>query len=787
MLRNKLYYRIKPLVPWSMRVALRRLFALRKRAMLRDTWPVMPGSEKPPANWPGWPDGKKFALVLTHDVESRAGVAKCRQLMELERSLGFRSSFSFIPQGDYNISRLLRNELTRNGFEIGVHDLHHDGRLYHNRQDFVEKAERINKYLKDWGAVGFRSAFMLHNLDWLHDLDLQYDASTFDTDPFEPQPDGVGTIFPFWVPRPSGSNGNRNGNGNSHLVPRKSDVGGSTFDARRSSFDSSGYVELPYTLPQDSTLFLLFGERTPDIWFQKLDWIAKHGGMALLDVHPDYMCFDGDPVSSRTFPAEFYADLLEYAQKRYGDSFWHPLPRELAEFTARLRPPVPTKPRRICMVAYSAYLADARVTRYAEALAGRGDHVDVLALQRSADSPKREVVRNVNLVRIQRRFGKEEKSKVSFLLPLVKFLSASSVWIAREHSRDRYDLFHIHNVPDFLVFAAAYPKLTGAKVILDIHDIVPEFYGSKFGSGANSIPVTLLKWMERFSASLADHVIIANHLWLEKYRSRTGANGKCSVFINNVDSHVFRPRPRIRDDGKVIIMFPGGLQWHQGLDIAIRAFQKVSAELPNAEFHIYGDGNMKPKLMNLAQELGLNGKVQFFNPLPVRQIARIMANADLGVVPKRADSFGNEAYSTKIMEFMSLEVPVVVSNTKIDRYYFDDSMVRFFESGNDDAMAKAMLEVLRDQGLRSKMIARASAYAAKNSWESRKADYLDLVDALLSDHGEMHKSSDPGSCHNQVLGLEVHPESLNHPLTQSPQQLTQPAEKETVELTDAFD
>src|SRR3954470_10608243 len=165
MFRNRLYYRIKPLVPWSVRVAIRRLFALRKRSRVQAAWPIMPGSEKPPANWPGWPDGKKFALVLTHDVESWPGVAKCHELMELEQQLGFRSCFSFIPQGDYTISRTLRKDLISGGFEVGVHDLHHDGKLFHNRQDFSVKAGRINEYLKDWGAVGFRSAFMLRNLD----------------------------------------------------------------------------------------------------------------------------------------------------------------------------------------------------------------------------------------------------------------------------------------------------------------------------------------------------------------------------------------------------------------------------------------------------------------------------------------------------------------------------------------------------------------------------------------------------------------------------------------------
>jgi glycosyltransferase involved in cell wall biosynthesis len=294
-------------------------------------------------------------------------------------------------------------------------------------------------------------------------------------------------------------------------------------------------------------------------------------------------------------------------------------------------------------------------------------------------------------------------------------------------------LLHIHNVPDFLVFAAWYPKLTGAKVILDIHDIVPEFYSSKFGTGDRSTAVRLLKWSERRSARFADHVIISNHLWRDKYASRTGLNGNCSVFINNVDARIFRPRPRSRKDGRVIILFPGGLQWHQGLDIAIRAFQKLLPEVPQAEFHIYGDGNMKEELVALTRHLGLESKVRFFNPLPVRQIADIMANADLGVVPKRADSFGNEAYSTKIMEFLSLGIPVVVSSTRIDRFYFNDSVVRFFESGNEEALAQAMLEVIRNQKMRESLAQAATGYVAANSWERKTPEYLGLVDSLTTD------------------------------------------------------
>jgi glycosyltransferase involved in cell wall biosynthesis len=179
-------------------------------------------------------------------------------------------------------------------------------------------------------------------------------------------------------------------------------------------------------------------------------------------------------------------------------------------------------------------------------------------------------------------------------------------------------------------------------------------------------------------------------------------------------------------------LFPGGLQWHQGLDIAIRAFKQVSPSVPNAEFHIYGDGNMRETLQRLTKSLGMEAKIIFFDPLPVSRIAGIMANADLGVVPKRADSFGNEAYSTKIMEFMSVGVPVVVSNTSIDRYYFDESVVRFFESGNHEALARTMLELINDPAQLKKLSENGLKYADQHKWELRKLDYLHLVDSLLA-------------------------------------------------------
>lgn len=713
MLSLRFYYALKPFVPWRVRMAVRRISARRKRRIFEASWPINESTSRPPAGWQGWPEGKQFAFVVTHDVEGPAGLAKCRQLAELEMSLGVRSCFNFIPEGPYQVPAELRAWLTENGFEVGVHDLNHDGKLFDSQSGFLAKAKRINHYLREWKATGYRSGFMLRNLDWLHELAVNYDSSTFDTDPFEPQPDGAGTIFPYWIP-----------------APATRPAGGDGADAR----SHQGYVELPYTLPQDSTLFLLLREKTPDIWLRKLDWIAGHNGMALVNVHPDYLQFPGEPPSDRTYPLSHYVDLLNKVRASIPDRCWHTLPGKVAEFVARQNPkPTIRASKRIGMITHSFYETDNRVTRYAEALAARGDQVDVLALRRSPNLPKQETIEGVRLIRLQDRFGKTERSMLSFLWPSLRFLWASSWRVAREHRRERYALLHVHNIPDFLVFATWYAKLSGVPVILDIHDIVPEFFSSKFGPDKKWV-ISLLRLMERLSARFANHVIIANHLWLDLYAKRTGMEGRCSVFINNVNSRVFRPglRTRPKDDGKLIVLFPGGLQWHQGLDIALRAFVRVSRELPQAEFHIYGDGNMKPALVRLTSELGLDNTVRFFESVRITEIAQVMANGDLGVVPKRADSFGNQAYSTKIMEFMSVGVPVVVSRTMIDQFYFNDSVVRFFESGNADALADAMLAVLRDRGLRETLVRNAAAYAEQHSWESRRGEYLQLIDSTCN-------------------------------------------------------
>lgn len=292
------YYDLKPFVPRSLRWAMRRRLAAGTRRRHQDSWPIDAAAGRIPEGWPGWPDGARFAFVLTHDVEGPQGVARVGRLAALEREAGFRSSFNFIPRGGYEVPALLREELVGRGFEVGVHDLHHDGKLFRSRRGFRRRAGEINRFLRDWDAAGFRSGFMMRQPEWLHDLDIEYDASTFDTDPFEPQAGGCGTIFPYLV---------RNGAG-------------------------EGYVELPYTLPQDSTLFLLLRHDSPETWLRKLDWIAEHGGLALVNIHPDYVRFGGEDDCRFRYPVDHVRALLDHVRDRYRGTCWNPVARELASW-----------------------------------------------------------------------------------------------------------------------------------------------------------------------------------------------------------------------------------------------------------------------------------------------------------------------------------------------------------------------------------------------------------------------------------------------------------------------
>ena len=297
-LARRAYYQLKPLLPRRLCHALRRFQSPSAQAKSPLGWPIedryacfqvevirqllLLSGRQSLSYAHFWPDGHRYALVLTHDVETEQGQAYVRTVAGLEESLGFRSSFNFVPER-YPLDLALIGDLRRRGFEIGVHGLRHDGRLFRSQAEFGRRAQRINAYLKELDAVGFRSPLTMRNPGWMQALEIEYDSTFFDTDPCEPIPGGTMSIWPFFLGR---------------------------------------FVELPYTLMQDCTLTTILGQTTPRLWLQKVDFIEAYCGMALVNTHPDYL---SDPGTCRV-----YTGFLQTMSCR--DRYWHALPSDVARW-----------------------------------------------------------------------------------------------------------------------------------------------------------------------------------------------------------------------------------------------------------------------------------------------------------------------------------------------------------------------------------------------------------------------------------------------------------------------
>jgi peptidoglycan/xylan/chitin deacetylase (PgdA/CDA1 family) len=280
------YYAVKSLLPRRLQIALRRLYAKRQARVDFPRWPIEPllverrAEEEQAAPIASWPDGRRFAAILTHDVEGPAGVANVPRVLEIERHHGFVSCWNFVAEW-YPIEDGLFDRIRAAGCEIGLHGIRHDCKLFESRANFEAELPAIHRYLAEWDAVGFRSPATHRNPDWMPELGALYDSSFPDTDPFEPQAGGCCSILPFFL---------------------------------------GEMVELPITLVQDHTLWEILRRDTIDLWRQKSDWIVANGGLINLITHPDYL---DTPARLR-----MYEEFLEYLAAQQGG--WFALPREVA-------------------------------------------------------------------------------------------------------------------------------------------------------------------------------------------------------------------------------------------------------------------------------------------------------------------------------------------------------------------------------------------------------------------------------------------------------------------------
>jgi glycosyltransferase involved in cell wall biosynthesis len=393
--------------------------------------------------------------------------------------------------------------------------------------------------------------------------------------------------------------------------------------------------------------------------------------------------------------------------------------------------------KRVAAVVYSSYPADPRPRRAAEALAKEGATVEVICLRDADEEPSRDSFNGVDITRIpikHRRGG-----KLSYFVQYGLFILLSGALLTRRAFTRRYHLVHVHNMPDILVFSAFVPKLLGAKVVLDIHDPMPELMMTIFGSKPGSFPVWLLRTFEKWSLLFADMAITTNEACRKLIAARSCPAKKIKVIMNSPDETIFRDRePSTRrlvesDSAKsFVIMYHGTLVKRHGLDLVVLALQKIITRIPNAELRVFGRSTpFLEEVMDLVQKSGLGNSVRYLGPKRLEQIVEAISQCDVGVIPNRRSTFTELNTPTRIFEFLCQGKPVIAPRARGVLDYFSSEEIILFELGDVDDLAAKIEYVFRHPKEMVRMVEHGQEVYRAHRWSSERTRLVSLMSALL--------------------------------------------------------
>lgn len=397
-----------------------------------------------------------------------------------------------------------------------------------------------------------------------------------------------------------------------------------------------------------------------------------------------------------------------------------------------------------CMVVQNFYDSDIRVRRKAEALVAAGYEVMVFALRGPSDQ-NTYMLQGVEVHTFS--LGKKRGSLLRYALEYLAFLMWSLVCVTAYMRKRRFAFVDINTLPDFLVFCALPARCMGAAVILDMHEISPEFYMSKYGVSERSAPVLLLKFIEKISFSFADRVITINDPIRDLLCRRGLAKSKCTVIMNSADEKRYAP-PEMSDSGEIpadpetfVMMYHGTLTHIYGLDIAVEALGMVSDQMPKAQFWILGTGPDANLLQGLARKLGIASKVRLVGRIAQDEIPAWLNRCDVGVLPLRSDVFMEYASPNKLSEFIVMGKAVIIARLTAIHTCFSEDALAYFEPNNPADLAKQMVRLYVDSALRAKLAIRAREEYAPIRWSVMKKRYLELMEEVVGGGARIEPSS----------------------------------------------
>ena len=387
---------------------------------------------------------------------------------------------------------------------------------------------------------------------------------------------------------------------------------------------------------------------------------------------------------------------------------------------------------KLLMVVHSYYPYDPRVRREAEALHDRGIKVDIVCL-RDKNEPPRETINGINIYRLPVRRHRGS-GLVTYLTEYILFfilalLKTTSLFISR-----RYKVIQVHTIPDWLIFCAIVPRIFGAKVILDMHEVMPEFFSYRYNLSPRHPIMCLIKLSERFSTAFADKVITVSDAIRNILVSRGVPADKITVVMNSADDRLFRlaGKSAIRNpQSAMVLSYHGLLSDIYDLGVVLRALVRLRPQIPGIKFLVIGSGPQEAKYKNMVSKLGISDMVSFLGHQSQEKVVKILTGVDIGVVPLKGVGFTQLAFPTKLVEYVALGIAVITAGRRTVMQYFSSDAVSFYTPDDKSSLADAILELHRNPEKRTALTKRASECYSQISWEVMKSRYYNMIAHMI--------------------------------------------------------
>jgi glycosyltransferase involved in cell wall biosynthesis len=395
--------------------------------------------------------------------------------------------------------------------------------------------------------------------------------------------------------------------------------------------------------------------------------------------------------------------------------------------------------KRVAVLLFSHYPADPRPRRAAEALAAQGANIDLICLRDGDGEPARQTYGSINVTRV--RLKRYRGGKLGYVGQYAAFVLTSFFYLASRSLTRRYDLVHVHNMPDVLVFGAIVPKLLGAKVILDLHDPMPELMQTIFKLPEDSFSVLVLKRLEKWSIRFADLVLTVNLACKKIYSSRSCHPDKIKVVLNSPDDDVFRFQSGdVRDvNGKngngtkpFGILYHGSLVHRNGFDLAVESLEKVRKTIPSVRLSVCGKRtDFFEKVMESARQRGLDRNIDYLGARNLKEIVEAIEDCDLGIIPNHRNIFTEINTPTRIFEYLALAKPVIAPKTRGIQDYFGDNDMIFFELGDADDLARKIEFAYSHPVDVAETVKRGQAVYLSHTWSRERLTLLNSIGELF--------------------------------------------------------